>query len=271
MNLEEINQMARNMGFTDTYLNKLQASNKIINNMYNRDRNALNIQLNQALRDYEKERETQNQNFIKEGQSAYVDYAKAINPYSNDRSSNARIGLNNSGFSESSLINANNAYQNRYTETKNNYDNIFANINERITKAKENKSIEEAELAKNYQNQMLENLWRLDEENQAYKESLANSYYSSSSNGSGYDYGVLTDNVLEQEQQIQPKISEKTYTLKSLPATASSKKAYQFMHNMLLTGGALTASQIENKLKTAKQNGTINQSDVKKLLKAYGM
>ena len=264
MNLEEINQMARNMGFTDTYLNKLQASNKIIDNMYNRDRNALNIQLNQALRDYEKERETQNQNFIKEGQSAYVDYAKAINPYSNDRSSNARIGLNNSGFSESSLINANNTYQNRYTETKNNYENIFADINDRITKAKENKSIEEAELAKNYQNQMLENLWRLDEENQAYKESLANSYYSSSSNGSGYDYEVLTN-------QVQPKTSEKTYTLKSLPATASSKKAYKFMHNMLLTGGALTASQIENKLKTAKQNGTINQSDVKKILKAYGM
>lgn len=269
MNLEEINRMARNMGFTDTYLNKLQSSNQIINNLFNQDKKILDNQLSQTLKEYETERKKQNQNFIKEGQSAYVDYAKAINPYSTDRSSNARIGLGNSGFSESSLINANNAYQNRYTETKNNYENIFADINSRIAKAKETRNIEEAKLAKEYQERMLENLWRLDEENQAYKDSLRSSY--SGSSGYGYGYGALTDNVLEQEQQVQPKTSEKTYTLKSLPATASSGKAYQFMHKMLLTGGALTASQIENKLKTAKQNGTINQSDVKKILKAYGM
>lgn len=195
MNLEEINRMARNMGFTDTYLNKLQSSNQIINNLFNQDKKILDNQLSQTLKEYETERKKQNQNFIKEGQSAYVDYAKAINPYSTDRSSNARIGLGNSGFSESSLINANNTYQNRYTETKNNYENIFADINSRIAKAKETRNIEEAKLAKEYQERMLENLWRVSEEYEAYKDSLRSSY--SGSSGYGYGYGALTDGGYE--------------------------------------------------------------------------
>ena len=165
-----IDELARQMGFNDAYLNKLRASNSYITESANQDRNMINSQLNQTIADYEKERQDQNNNFIKESQAAYVDYAKSINPYSVQNSNTNRMGLGNSGYSESSLIGANNTYQNRYTNTKNNYDNIFANINNNIAKAKETGNIELAKIAKQEQDRLLENLYKLNDEYTAEKQ-----------------------------------------------------------------------------------------------------
>lgn len=165
-----IENLARNMGFNDNYINKLNAANQFISESANKDRDILNSQLNQTLADYERERQKQNNEFIKEGQAAYVDYAKAINPYSSQNSNSNRIGLGNSGYAESSLIGANNTYQNRYTNTKTNYDNIFANINNNIAKAKETNNIELAKIAKQEQERMLENLYKLNDEYVAEKQ-----------------------------------------------------------------------------------------------------
>ena len=165
-----IDELARQMGFNDTYLNKLKASNSYITESANQDRNMINSQLNQTISDYEKERQDQNNNFIKESQAAYVDYAKSINPYSVQNSNTNKMGLGNSGYSESSLINANNTYQNRYTNTKTNYDNIFANINNNIAKAKETGNIELAKTAKQEQDRLLENLYKINDEYTAEKQ-----------------------------------------------------------------------------------------------------
>lgn len=170
MNNYNIDELARQMGFNDTYLNKLKASNFYITESANQDRNMINSQLNQTISDYEKERQDQNNNFIKESQAAYVDYAKSINPYSAQNSNTNRMGLGNSGYSESSLINANNTYQNRYTNTKTNYDNIFANINNNIAKAKETGNIELAKIAKQEQDRLLENLYKINDEYTAEKQ-----------------------------------------------------------------------------------------------------
>lgn len=165
-----IDELARQMGFNDTYLNKLKASNSYITESANQDRNMINSQLNQTIADYEKERQDQNNNFTKEAQAAYVDYAKSINPYSVQNSNTNRMGLGNSGYSESSLIGANNTYQNRYTNTKTNYDNIFANINNNIAKAKETGNIELAKIAKAEQERLLENLYKINDEYTAEKQ-----------------------------------------------------------------------------------------------------
>lgn len=170
MNNYNIDELARQMGFNDTYLNKLKASNSYITESANQDRNMVNSQLNQTISDYEKERQDQNNQFIKDSQAAYVDYAKSINPYSVQNSNINRMGLGNSGYSESSLIGANNTYQNRYTNTKNNYDNIFANINNNIAKAKETGNIELAKIAKQEQDRLLENLYKLNDEYTAEKQ-----------------------------------------------------------------------------------------------------
>ena len=170
MSSYNIDELARQMGFNDTYLNKLRAINSYISESANKDRDMVNSELNQTISDYEKERQDQNKQFIKDSQAAYVDYAKSINPYSVQNSSNNRYGLENSGYSESSLIGANNTYQNRYTSTKNNYDNIFANINNNIAKAKETGNIELAKIAKEEQERLLENLYKINDEYTAEKQ-----------------------------------------------------------------------------------------------------
>lgn len=170
MNNYNIDELARQMGFNDTYLNKLKASNSYITESTNKDRDMINSQLNQTIQDYEQERQNQNNQFIKDSQAAYVDYAKSINPYSIQNNNSNRMGLGNSGYSESSLIGANNTYQNRYTTTKNNYDNIFANINNNIAKAKETGNIELAKIAKQEQERLLENLYKINDEYTAEKQ-----------------------------------------------------------------------------------------------------
>ena len=170
MSSYNIDELARQMGFNDTYLNKLRAINSYISESANKDRDMVNSELNQNISDYEKERQDQNKQFIKDSQAAYVDYAKSINPYSVQNSSNNRYGLENSGYSESSLIGANNTYQNRYTSTKNNYDNIFAYINNNIAKAKETGNIELAKIAKEEQERLLENLYKINDEYTAEKQ-----------------------------------------------------------------------------------------------------
>lgn len=164
-----IDQMASEYGLTEPYVNKLKSTSQYITNGFNKDKDVINTQYNQLLNDYESERKSQDQKFNDEGKAAYIDYAKSINPYSSNNSSNFRGGLNTGGFSESSLIGANNTYQNRYTNTKNNFENIFSDINNRIGKAKENRSIEEAKLAREEQNQLLQNFWRINEDYTAEK------------------------------------------------------------------------------------------------------
>lgn len=203
-----IEKMARDYGLSEPYINKLNTTSNYIKNSYNQDREAIKSQYNQLMSDYERERKMQNQKFIDEGKAAYIDYAKAINPYSTNNTLNARIGLNKSGFSESSLIGANNTYQNRYTETKNNFENIFADINDRIGKAKENRSIEEAKIAKEEQDQLLQNFWRINDEYKLEKQrqeelaAIRNSYRSNSYN-TGNDEPPLDLNSNQSNQKTE--------------------------------------------------------------------
>lgn len=284
-----IDELARQMGFNDTYLNKLKASNSYISESANKDRDMVNSELNQTISDYEKERQDQNKQFIKDSQAAYVDYAKSINPYSVQNSSNNRYGLGNSGYSESSLIGANNTYQNRYTSTKNNYDNIFANINNNIAKAKETGNIELAKIAKEEQERLLENLYKIndeytaekqrEEEKRRYeeemalkkqqweaemalqKQQLARASSSSSSsakkntvNASG-SYDVSSDAVSNNQQDSENQSLRKLYDnlVKANPTNNLSKQIYR------------------NLIYGEVQNGHITESDASALFDEFNL
>lgn len=289
MSSYNIDELARQMGFNDNYLNKLRASNSYISESANKDRDMVNSQLNQTLSDYEKERQDQNNNFIKESQAAYVDYAKSINPYSVQNSSNNRYGLENSGYSESSLIGAINTYQNRYTSTKNNYDNIFANINNNIAKAKETGNIELAKIAKEEQERLLENLYKIndeytaekqrEEEKRRYEEEMAlkkqqweaemalqkqqlarasssssSSSKKSTTNASG-SYDVSSDVVSSNQQDSENQSLRKLYDnlVKANPSNNLSKQIYR------------------NLIYGEVQNGHITESDASALFDEFNL
>lgn len=257
-----IDELARQMGFNDTYLNKLRASNSYITESANQDRNTVNSELNQTISDYEKERQDQNKQFIKDSQSAYIDYAKSINPYSVQNSNTNKLGLGNSGYSESSLIGANNTYQNRYTNTKNNYDSIFANINNNITKAKETGNIELAKIAKEEQERLLENLYKINDEYTAEKEreeekrrweaemalqkqQLAKSSSSSkSSSGSSYTVNNETANNQPTVNQSYQKLYENLS--KAKPSNNLNKQIYRNLIHGEVKNANITAEEAQS-------------------------
>lgn len=276
-----IDELARQMGFNDTYLNKLRASNSYITESANKDRDMINSELNQTITDYEKERQDQNNQFIKDSQAAYVDYAKSINPYSVQNSNTNRMGLGNSGYSESSLIGANNTYQNRYTNTKNNYDNIFANINNNIAKAKETGNIELAKIAKQEQERMLENLYKIndeytaekqrEEEKRRYEEEMAlqrqqfeeekrrweaemqlqkqQARSSSGSSGSGSrstNNSVTVDNINNQATENQALQKLYNNLSKAKPSNNLNKQIYRNLIHGEVQNGNITAEEAQS-------------------------
>lgn len=157
----DIAQMARDYGLKDTYVNKLNLANQYIEDSANQNSNIVNSQLNQQLAQYEQNKKKAEQDAIKEGQSAYVDYAKSINPYGSQAESRFSLGLGNSGLSESSMIGANNTYQNRVTDTVNNRNNIWADIDNKTQQARETANIELSKIQQQKADSMLENLWRI--------------------------------------------------------------------------------------------------------------
>ena len=272
-----IENLARNMGFNDNYINKLNAANQFISESANKDRDILNAQLNQTLSDYERERQKQNNEFIKEGQAAYVDYAKAINPYSSQNSNSNRIGLGNSGYAESSLIGANNAYQNRYTNTKTNYDNIFANINNNIAKAKETNNIELAKIAKQEQERMLENLYKLNDEYVAEKQreeekrrweaemalqrQAAARSSSSSRRSSGGSYPVSFTDGGSQQQQQQTN-SQQNVSSFAKNVVSSLSKSLSMNKN---------TAYAKNTVATFVKQGKLNQTEAQYIFNTLGI
>lgn len=270
-----IEEMARGMGFNDSYLNKLRATNQFITESANQDRNKINSQLNQTLADYEKERQDQNQNFIKDAQSAYVDYAKAINPYSAQRSQANRVGLGNSGYSESSLIGANNAYQNRYTDTKTNYDNIFANINNNIAKARETSNIELAKIAQNEQDRLLDNLYRLndlysaekqqEEEKRRWEAEMALQRAAaarSSRKSSGGNTVAInqTDNTPKEQPTMSGNASTLFASLQKTMASNKGKPTESAVRNI-----------VSNTINNAFKQGKISETDVRLMGSGLGL
>lgn len=272
-----IENLARNMGFNDNYINKLNAANQFISESANKDRDILNAQLNQTLADYERERQKQNNEFIKEGQAAYVDYAKAINPYSSQNSNSNRIGLGNSGYAESSLIGANNTYQNRYTNTKTNYDNIFANINNNIAKAKETNNIELAKIAKQEQERMLENLYKLNDEYVAEKQreeekrrweaemalqrQAAARSSSSSRRSSGGSYPVSFTDGGSQQQQQQTN-SQQNVSSFAKNVVSSLSKSLSLNRNTAFA---------KNTVATFVKQGKLNQTEAQYIFNTLGI
>ena len=270
-----IDELARSMGLNDTYLNRLKTSNSYISQSADKDRDMVNSQLNQTLSDYEKEKQDKNNQFIKESQAAYVDYAKSINPYSVQSGNSNRVGLGRSGYSESSLINANNTYQNRYTSTKNNYDNIFADINNNIAKAKETGNIELAKIAKEEQERLLENLYKInddytaekqrEEEKRRYEQELAfqkqqweaemalqrqQSAKSSSSSGSvtssgSGSHGVISDDMNNLHQPVENQALQKLYDnlSKAKPSNNLNKQIYRNLIYGEVKNGNITDSE----------------------------
>lgn len=77
----------------------------------------------------------------------YTDYQKQINPYGVEAERQAKVGLANSGYSETSRVNLYNNYQKNVTDTLNNSRSLKADFDMQINEAMQTGNITKAQNA----------------------------------------------------------------------------------------------------------------------------
>lgn len=239
--------------WSNPFLQQLSKTNSSITNSYKQQRNALNKQYDSSVNEYNSQKETKKAEAIKKGREAYVDYAKSINPFSGSASNLARLGLNDSGFAESENIRTNNAYQTNVGNIVSERDLALQNIDSQIASLENKRRSELAALSRAENQDLYENYYKIrqlreDELQRQLAERIARQNASrSSSGGSGYSYGTLSN-------------GETRYTVNSTPVfgfNKSAKKAVKWYEN--------------NITKAVKKNGYITQSELNQKLAKSGL
>ena len=143
----------------------INTANNTYNNMINQTDSKYNELIN-ASKDYAtKQQEIQQQNtdfaieqinqqkekaekdYTKEQTGAYTDYQKATNQYGVQAEQMATSGLSNTGFAESSKVQAFTSYQNRYSTAREVYNNAVLSYDNAIKDAQLKNNAQLAEIA----------------------------------------------------------------------------------------------------------------------------
>ena len=102
-----------------------------------------------AVSQINQQKEELTQNYTNEQKGAYTDYQKAIDQYGVQAEKQASAGLRNSGYSESSKVQAFTTYQNRYGVARQSYNNAIVKYNNDINQAQLANNSKLAEIAFN--------------------------------------------------------------------------------------------------------------------------
>lgn len=141
------------------YANNLQQQNEMLAQQSAIQKEQSQANTNQVLNEINQQKEYANKDFNKEARGAYQDYQKLVNPYGVQAEQNASNGLGNSGYSETSRLNAYNTYQNRYAVARESTDRLQQDFNNQITQARLSGNKELAEIALNELQTKMTNMW----------------------------------------------------------------------------------------------------------------
>lgn len=141
------------------YANNINQQNDLLNQQSNIQTEQSKANTEQVINEIEQQRKYAQQDFNKEARGAYQDYKKLTNPYGVQAENVFSNGLGNSGYSETSKLNAYNTYQNRYTTVRESTDRLMEDFNNQITEAKISGNKELAEIALNKLQTQMDNLW----------------------------------------------------------------------------------------------------------------
>lgn len=141
------------------YANNINQQNDLLNQQSNIQTEQSKANTEQVINEIEQQRKYAQQDFNKEARGAYQDYKKLTNPYGVQAENVFSNGLGNSGYSETSKLNAFNTYQNRYATVRESTDRLMEDFNNQITQAKLSGNKELAEIALNKLQTQMDNLW----------------------------------------------------------------------------------------------------------------
>lgn len=137
-----------------------------------------------TLQQIEQQKQQAEKDYKKEQSGAYVDLQKQTNQYGAQAEQMAASGLANTGFSETSKVGMQNAYQNRAAMARESYNQAVLNFNNAMTEARLQNSSKQAEIAYQTLLQQLQltfegfrykNTLLLDQANR--KQEIENTYY----------------------------------------------------------------------------------------------
>ena len=143
----------------EKYANNINQQNDLLNQQSNIQTEQSKANTEQVINEIEQQRKYAQQDFNKEARGAYQDYKKLTNPYGVQAENVFSNGLGNSGYSETSKLNAFNTYQNRYATARESTDRLMEDFNNQITEAKLSGNKELAEIALNKLQTQMDNLW----------------------------------------------------------------------------------------------------------------
>lgn len=144
----------------NTYQNNLQQQNDWLQQGTQIQNEQIDANTNQAINEIQQNKDLATKDFQKEARGAYTDYQKAINPYGVQAENMFSNGLGNSGYSETSKLNAYNTYQNRYSTARESTDRLYQDFNNQMNQARLEGNKAKAEVALNELNQKMSNLWQ---------------------------------------------------------------------------------------------------------------
>lgn len=140
-NLKNEEAAAKNES-NSTYDNLINESGKYYDKLINQskewaDKQAeiQNQQTEFAIDKIEQQKQKAEKDYTKEQKGAYQDYMEQVNPYGATLQGAGQKGLANSGWSEDAQASFYNAYQNRYAQARESYNEIIKNYDNNIKEA----------------------------------------------------------------------------------------------------------------------------------------
>jgi hypothetical protein len=115
-----------------------------------------NQQTDFAIDKIEQEKAQAKKDYTKEQSGAYVDWQKQSNEYGANAEAQASMGMQNTGYSESSQVSYYNTYQNRVATARESFNQIVMDFNNQMTEARLQNSSVLAQIAAEAQQKRLE-------------------------------------------------------------------------------------------------------------------
>lgn len=141
--------------------NLTNQTNQLYDEQLKQQQNIVNTSTQQIVDEIERNKKKAEEDALKANRALYTDYQKQVNPYGVNAENLYSQGLGNSGLAETTKANYYNTYQNARTEASNNANNIKADFDAQITKARQNGDLQLAQSTFDMYKQKIQDLYNV--------------------------------------------------------------------------------------------------------------
>lgn len=186
-------------------------------------KNIINTSTQQAIDEIERNKKKAQEESEKTNRALYTDYQKQINPYGVNAENLYEQGLAKSGLAETTKANYYNTYQNARTEAQTSANQIKADFDNEITRARQNGDLQLAQSALSMYQQKINDLYNTynlkyqrdrdvvsdDQWKKQYEQALQQAQWQQAFNEKQFEYQKERDAIADNQWQQQFNLSKK--------------------------------------------------------------